>query len=181
MTRWTILLSLAAAPAVAQSLDARIAHADGRVQFTFPSRGEVCGDGRTYLSGLMGNDHHVTYGDGITMGHRDAVTACVRGPARVVATVIGGEVTRLRTYVGPVPPPEPATADLGMVTAPEARTFLLQLVQRGADRAASDAVVPLIAVEGALPWPELLRVARDAERPRGIRHSVAPYPGRRDA
>jgi len=157
--------------AVAQSVGARVAVADGTVQVIFPSRPNVCGDGRTYIRNAFGNDSYV--GSDVVGGQRDdwRTRPCARGPVRAVATVIDHEVTRIRSYVGPVPSarPDVRTIEAG---AAEAAAWLGELVSHGSQRPASDAMLPLILADAPPPWPLLLQVARDTERPRAVRGSA---------
>src|ERR1041384_6861149 len=122
-----IVLSLALAAshaAVAQSLAARLARADGRVQVVFPSRPGVCGDGQHYISGIGGRVDRQITASGMNISERTGWPPCLPGPGRVVATVMSGEVTHIRTFAGPVPALERETTDLGTATAAEARAYL---------------------------------------------------------
>src|SRR3954469_20137186 len=87
--RFTAAAALIAAvgpAAFAQSLESRVASApDGRVQFSFPSRPGVCGNGRSYIqtspNNFTGNiSSNGTYytNDGMR------VDPCIAGPVRVV-------------------------------------------------------------------------------------------------
>jgi len=168
-------LLLACAPAMrAQSLGKRVTASDGLVQVVFPSRPTVCGDGRSFIANVLGRSNYYS-GNG-SYSSRDGWSdrPCVNGPARVVATVIGHDVTRLSTYVGPVPA---AQADMRTVTtaAAEASTWLGDLVARAGGRVASDAMLPLVLADAAAPWPLLLRVARDDNRPRDVRRSALTW------
>ena len=93
------------------------------------------------------------------------------GPARVDATVINGEVTRLRAFVGPVPS---AQSDIRTIsaTATDAAVWLSDLLVRAPSRVASQAVLPLMIADAPEPWPLLLRVARDGSRPREVARSA---------
>src|ERR1043166_88441 len=108
-------MMIAAGSLEAQSLAARITQNDGTVQVVYPSRPDVCGDGVGMLN--FGNTHYNGYD-----GWRGR---CIAGPARVVVTVMSGEVTRLRTYDGPVPHSDMRTID---VSANEAAAWLKQLI-----------------------------------------------------
>jgi HEAT repeat protein len=97
------------------------------------------------------------------------------GPARVVATVLGGEVTRLRTYVGPVRTSDVRTLD---VSAADARAWLTQLVsspEHTSARAAQDAMLPLVLADAGDPSAILLSVARDDKRPTNVRRTALTY------
>src|SRR6267143_6344787 len=94
-----VLVAIAASssPVLGQSLANRIASAGDRsVQFNYPARPGVCGDGRTYISTGSGN----FYGSFST----NATDQCVAGPARVVADLADRNVIALRTFVGAVTP-----------------------------------------------------------------------------
>jgi hypothetical protein len=110
-------------------------------------------------------------GDGWSRG------VCVHGPARVVATVFGGEVTRLHVYVGPVPP---ASNDVETVnaSAADAAAWLSSLVTSDNARLAASAIMPLVLVDAPDPWPLLLRVARDNSRGMNVRRDALMWLGK---
>src|SRR5688500_8385314 len=147
------LLAVAAADLAAQgTLAARVAAApEGRVQFTFPARAGVCGDGRSYVSTAPGEFHgsFVNLGDG-----SDAMRACAPGPVRVVVERAGGTVVGLDAVVGP-PQPAAGAADLGTVSAAEASAWLLDLARRGEGAPARAALLPAVLAEGTDPAPAL--------------------------
>ena len=88
-----IAVGASTSPGGAQSLANRVASASGSsVQFSYPARPGVCGDGRTYISTGSGN----FYGSYSTNGSDQ----CVAGPVRVVADIADRNVIALRTYVG---------------------------------------------------------------------------------
>jgi hypothetical protein len=165
-------LSMLSGAVRAQTLSARIAAVDGNAQVLFPSRPEACGDGRSFTGNLLRRGRMIVDGSIVIDGRTLRDQPCLRGPVRVVATVIGGEITRLRTYIGPVPPTDPRVVDLGAVTAREAIAWLLDLAQRAPARVASSAMSPLIAAEGSEPWPQLLAIARSETRPREARREA---------
>ena len=87
------------APVGAQTIAQRVSSADGRVQVIYPSRQTACGDGRGYIGHVFEDGYYFGTDDNTMYQRGDgelARAACVHGPARVVATVFGGEVTRLR-------------------------------------------------------------------------------------
>ena len=159
------------APLAAQSLSSRVVASDGIVQVIYPSRPSVCGDGQSFIGNLFGNNQF-TSGDGTRWG-RDgwSTRQCVRGPARVVATVVSGEVTRVRAYVGRVPA---SVSDVRTISVPaaEASAWLGDVIARGSARAASDMLLPFILADGPEPWALLLKVARDENRPRDLKRNV---------
>src|SRR5436190_3831725 len=159
------------APLAAQSLASRVAGSDGIVQIIYPSRPTVCGDGQSFIGNLFGNSHF--YSGDVTRSGRDgwSTRQCVRGRARVMATVVSGEVTRVRAYVGPVPA---SASDVRTISVPaaEASAWLGEVIARGSARAASDMLLPLILADGPEPWALLLKVARDENRPRDLKRNV---------
>lgn len=169
------ILSSAPVAAQTQTLSQRVRAANGTVEVIFPSRATACGDGATFIGNVLGTRSHYT--DGATHADPDDWwPACVRGPVRVVATIIDGDVTRIRSFVGPVPATDTARQTV-TVTAADAASWLADLVTRGSARAASDAMLPLIVADVAEPWPLLLRVARDESRPRAVRQSAITWLG----
>ena len=158
------------APLNAQSLADRVTASDGTVQVIYPSRPSACGDGRSFIGNLFGNNHFYS-NDEWSSRNGWSTRQCIHGPARIVATVVSGEVTRVRAYVGPVPP---TSADVRTIeaTAADAAAWMGDVVARGAPRLASDMLLPLILAAGPEPWPLLVKVARDENRPRDLKRSV---------
>src|ERR1043166_1142946 len=142
-----------------QSLSQRVVAQDGNVQVIYPSRPSACGDGESFLGNVFGQSTYYS-GNNTFSGHGSwSNRPCVHGPARAVASVIGGEVTRIRAYVGPVPMSNLRTIE---TTAADASAWLSDIVTRGVSRTAIDAMLPLILVDAPDPWPPLLRVPPDA-------------------
>ncbi|HKW48687.1 MAG TPA: HEAT repeat domain-containing protein, partial [Gemmatimonadaceae bacterium] len=98
---------------------------------------------------------------------------CTPGPVRVVASVSGGDILRLRTYAGPRRAGDSPPRDLGIVPVSEATDFLARLIEQAHGRAANDAVLPFVLADSITPWPTLLRFARDEQLSRGLRSNVA--------
>jgi hypothetical protein len=175
--RFPLGLSLLLAPALslsAQSVSERVTSSDGLVQVIYPSRPTACGDGQSTISNVLGRSNYYS-GNSEFSGHgRWSDRPCVHGPARAVATVVGREVTRLRVYVGPVPTASAETRSMTL-TASEAATWLGDLASRGTGRVASDAMLPLILADIPDPWPLLLRIARDDNRPREVRRNALTW------
>lgn len=159
-----LALLCAASAASAQSLAQRVAGTDGSVQVIYPSRPSACGDGRNYINNIFG---------GSSSANR-SWDACVHGPARALVTVISGEVTRVRAFVGPVPSSDIRTI---AVSAQEASTWLSSLISNTSSRVASEAMTALVLADGTDPWPQLLRVARDDSRTLAIRRSALTWLG----
>jgi hypothetical protein len=175
--RFPLGLSLLLAPALslgAQSVSERVTSSDGLVQVIYPSRPTACGDGHSIISNVLGRSNYYS-GSNEFSGHGSwSDRPCVHGPARAVATVVGREVTRLRVYVGPLPTASPDTRTITL-TASEAATWLGDLASRGTGRVASDAMLPLILADVPDPWPLLLRIAREDNRPRDVRRNALTW------
>jgi len=172
------LAAASAGPAGAQTIAQKLSTADRPVQVIFPSRQTACGDGRSYIGHVFEDGYYFGTDDN-TMYQRGgnwSRGACVHGPARVVATVFGGEVTRLRVYVGPVPPPS-ADVETVNANASDAAAWLTSLVTGDNARVAASAILPLILVDAPDPWPLLLRVARDNGRSMSVRRDALMWLG----
>src|SRR3954468_23993687 len=120
------LIGVFPAQALAQSLAEQLRVANGTVQVLYPTRPNVCGDGQGSISNAMGRSMLSSYESGWN-GRR---SQCEHGPARLVLTVLGGEVTRARIFVGPVPP---AANDVRTInaTANDAERWLAEMVEGG--------------------------------------------------
>jgi len=170
---WSALLcSTVATTLAAQTVTQRVTSSDGTVQVIYDSRPTACGDGETFIGNVFG---HSTYysGNSTFSGHGSWSTRpCIHGPARVVATVISGEVTRLRPFVGPPPASDMRTLN---VSPAEAVTWLDGLIEHGSSKIASEAMLPLMLADAADPWPFLLRIARADDRPTSIRRAALTW------
>lgn len=169
-------LALLASPLAlaAQSLGDRVTAADGVVQVVFPSRPAACGDGHSVIANVLGRSNYSSGDEQYWARGTWSDRPCVHGPARVVATVVGRQVTRLRAYVGPVPPASPETRTI-TASAGDAAAWLGDVAEHGTGRVSSDAMLPLVIAEGSEPWPMLLRIARDDNRPRDVRRSALTW------
>lgn len=169
-----LLASLCAASSLgAQSLANNVVASDGLVEVIYPSRPTACGDGLTFIGNILSRNRMYVDDGGYSGRHRWE-QPCVRGPARALATVIGGEVTRVRAYVGPVPAPRSDVRRIS-ATAPEAEAWLGDLVERAPSRVASQAVLPFVLGDGVEQWPRLIKVARSGSRPREVTRSALQW------
>lgn len=164
LTRFVLIL-LVARSANAQSLAKRIVSSDGIVDVVYPSRPDACGDGQSYIKGVFGSHSTYQYDSRVGRG------ACVHGPAHVAVTVIDGEITRLRAFVGPR---DPGQASRTIRTTPSEAAEWLEHMVTESERSslASQAVLPLMLVDSVLPWQSLLNVARSGDRPADLRSNV---------
>jgi hypothetical protein len=174
MHRLAFATLLLVGPALgAQSLSQRVAAQDGAVQVIYPSRSEACGDGQTFVGNVFGQSTYYS-GNSNFSGRGDWTSGhpCVHGPARAMVTVMSGEVTRIRAYVGPIPTSNIKTIQ---ATAAEASAWLSDIVARSGGKAAAEAMLPLVLVDTADPWPLFLRMARDENRPLTVRRSAMTW------
>jgi HEAT repeat protein len=159
----------------AQSLANRVASASGSsVQFSYPARPGVCGDGRTYISTGFGN----FYGSYSTNGSDE----CVAGPVRVVADIADRNVIALRTYVGGANPvPDAGATNLGTVTAADATDYLLGVASHADGRVGRDAIFAAVLADGGDLSARLLDIGRDQNRPLETRRAALSGLSRSDA
>ena len=163
-------LSLGSA-ASAQTLARRVSSApDGRVQFSYPGREGVCGNGRSYIQ-TGPNSYSGTWSDDTRR-----MDPCVAGPVRVVLDRADRTVISIKTYVGP-PSVDPGTTDLGTVRPGDAVDYLLSLARDGEGRVGREAIMPAMLADGVDASDELLAIGRDASRPRETRRSALSWLG----
>ena len=162
-----IAIGAPAPHAFGQSLAGRIASASDRsVQFSYPARPGVCGDGRTYISTGSGN----FFGSFATNGSDQ----CVAGPVRVVADLADRNVVALRTYVGvPVTASlEAGVTNLGTVTSADAADYLLGVAAKADGRVGRHAIFAALLGENVEITSRLLDIGRDQNRPLETRRAA---------
>lgn len=161
----------------AQSLDSRIRSTSApRVQFEFPGRADVCGDGQTFLSVGNGSSYYgrVNVVNGVTS------QPCASGPVRVVIDRADGVVTGIETVAGPLHAAD-GTVDLGTVTGREAADYLMSIATRTDGRASREAILPAAIAEGVDISPALTSLALDQNRPVDTRRSALSWLARDDS
>jgi hypothetical protein len=162
---------------LAQTLSERIARSDGTVQVIYPSKSSVCGDGRGLIGRLFGQSIYYS-GDNTVQGRGNwSNRLCEPGPARAVVSVISGEITRIRAYVGPRPEETRGVTTID-ASAADASAWLADIVARSDSRVATDAMLPLLLSNAPEPWALFLRVARDSSRSRAVRRAALDWLGR---
>lgn len=158
---------LIAAPAESQSLSRRIADApDGKVRLEFAARPDLCGNGN-YVS--HGRNNRTSW-DSDYSEDVEYTDECMRSPVRLVISKQGGAISKIRTYVGGRwrPAVGPVT-NLGPVSTREATDYLMSLASTGSFGPAKDAIFPMTLADSVVIWPGLMKLARDASRPREVR------------
>jgi HEAT repeat protein len=157
--------------AAGQNLERRISGAgNGLLQFNYPAREGVCGNGKTFVN-IGGNSWYGTINDATRR------EVCETGPVRVVMNQASGQIVSIETFVGPVQT-ETGVNDLGAVSASEAADYLLGLAARGEGKPSRDAIFPASLAAGVQPADRLLSIANDRARPRETRRQAIAYAGR---
>lgn len=168
-----VLAALAgvAAVAPAQSIASRVARvSNGTVRMTFAARPGICGSGNSIMH--SNGRGRTTWGDNSWNRSRDVEweSDCSVGPARVVLDRRNGELTDLRFYVGGRWRPASAdVVDLGTVSAHDAADYLVSIAQSERGSMGEKAIFPATIADSADIWPALIKVARNADLPRGTR------------
>ena len=165
----TVMVAAAgpSATASAQSLARRIADApDGKVRLEFAARPDLCGNGN-YVS--HGNNNRTQW-DSDYSEDVEYTEECMRSPVRLVIYKQGGELAKIRTYVGGRwRAPVGTVTNLGQVSARDATDYLLSLASAGSYHPARDAIFPLTLADSVVVGPGLMKLARDVSRPKEIR------------
>lgn len=168
-----LALALAGAPLGAQGIAQRIATApNGEVRLSYASRSGVCGDGRDVVA--RGRVLYV-HGSMESYGRWSGVE-CVPGPVRVTLAVRDRAVTDLRVRVGTAAATAAGT-DLGVVAAAAAADYFLELAARADAPVAKEAVLAAAIADSADVATRLIRIARDAARPKSVRHRAVQWAG----
>ncbi|HUF28456.1 MAG TPA: HEAT repeat domain-containing protein [Gemmatimonadaceae bacterium] len=161
-------------PAGAQSLAQRVdAVRDGAIQFSYPVRDGVCGNGRSYISTSPGS-----FTGNVQVVGGAPTERCEPGPARVIISRAGGVTTSIDAVVGPAAAAPSGVTDLGTVTGAQAHEYLLTQAARLDGKPGRDAILPAMIAEGAGASAPLVALARDRSRPLETRRSAITWIGR---
>jgi len=172
------LLLMATGALAAQSLERRVANApDGVVRFSYAARPGVYGNGRNVISWNCRNGNCSNQVDNYRdVDHDDWSTPCDSGPVRIALTKRGSTITELRAYVGGQWRSTNAT-DLGIVGTRDAANYLLSLARADNSPAAKKAIFPAMLADSVTLWPDLLRIAKDANVSRKVRSGAVFWLG----
>jgi HEAT repeat protein len=159
----------------AQSIADRVAAAgDAEVRMTYATRVGVCGDGRNAVG--FGRSLDV-YPSMETYGSWSGVD-CEPGAARVSLTMRDRTVAAIRTRVGGTwSPAGGRVVDLGVVRAADAAAYFLGVAERVEGKQSRHALLASVIADSADVVPGLLRLARNAERPREVRRRAVMWVG----
>ena len=150
-----------------QSLARRIADApNGKVRLEFAAKPDLCGTG-SYVS--HGRHNRMSW-DSDYSEDVEYTEDCVTGPVRLVITKSGGQITKIRTYVGGRWRPTVGTVtSIGPVSTREAVDYLMSVANSSSTKVGSEAIFPMTLADSVEIWQRLLRLARDDSRPNAIR------------
>ena len=150
----------------AQSIAQRVASVrDGKVGFTFAAKPDVCGWGNSISRG--GNQRY-NWSDSQS-ADVEYDSECSHTPVRVVLEVRGGDITKLRTYVGGRWRPGSNINDLGTYSTKAATDYLLGLASTQDGVVGRDAIMPATLADSVAIWPALTRIARNDSRSNATR------------
>ncbi len=150
-----------------QTLARRIADApNGKVRLEFAARPDLCGTG-SYVS--HGSHNRMSW-DNDYSEDVEYTEDCVTGPVRLVITKSGGQVVKIRPYVGGRWRPTVGTVtSIGPVSTREAVDYLMSVANSSSTKVGSEAIFPMTLADSVEIWKSLLRLARDDSRPHSIR------------
>ena len=151
----------------AQSLSRRIAAApDGKVRLEFATKPELCGNGN-YIT--RGNHNRMSW-DSDYSEDVEYSDECAISPVRLVLQKSGGQIVKIRAYVGGRwRAPIGTVTSLGPVSTREATDYLMSVASSASSQAAGEAIFPMTIADSVEIWPGLLRLARDDSRPNNVR------------
>lgn len=154
----------------AQSIASRVASVrDGKVRMSFASRDDICGwgdgistrssrDSRTRGNWSPRDSEDVSYDD-----------ECSAGPARVVLTLRGGKVDKVRAYVGGRWRPSSDARDLGMVPVREAVDYLASVANADNGRSSEHAIFPMTLADSVDIAPRLAAIGENESKSEDVR------------
>jgi hypothetical protein len=159
----------------AQSLARRVSDApDGKVRFEFAVRPDLCGTG-SYVSR---GEHNRMSWDSDYSEDVEYTDDCLRGPVRIVITKSGGQISKIRTYVGGRwRPTNERTTMVGTVSTREATDYLMSIANAATSKVGNEAIFPTTLADSVEVWPALLRLARDDNRPSSLRGNAVFWLG----
>ena len=143
----------------AQSVAERVARApDGVVRMSYTARPGVCGNGTSIN----------------TSADRDLQweSDCENGPVRIVFDKLGKTISHLKVRVGGSWRADaPPATDLGMVKAPDAARYMLE-VARSDTKSGNEAILAAQLADSITVWPDLIAMAKDRNLSRKTRQAA---------
>ena len=168
VTALVVLLMGTVGSAQSSNLVARLnAIRDGDIAFTFATQPGVCGRGESISL------RNSFFGSVSDMRGRDWERDCTPGPARVTIQRAGGVTTAVRIVVAPRRTGAVPAQDWGEVSTAAAARVLMHVAETSSGRPAQRAMLAAVLADSSpVIWPDLLRIARNAERPRSTRQEA---------
>ena len=168
-----ILMASLAPGADAQSIAQRVASVrDGKVRMTFAARPDLCGWGNGISTSSdfdRGNNRSWSSDRNDDVAFDDE---CSRGPGRLVVTKRGGEISRIRAYIGGRWKADLSARDLGQVSTRELTDYLFGVASSGAGRAAHEAIFPATIADSVNVIQPLYDLARNESRNKDVREQA---------
>ncbi|MBC8422833.1 HEAT repeat domain-containing protein [bacterium] len=136
---------------------------DGTYRLQYPVREGVYGDGSSRIITISGDgDRSEWWDDDLSNGPARVEVRLRDGKVRDVDTTIGGEWSTTRS----------GETDLGEVDPQIAASWLLDIAATARESVAEDALFGAVIARDAVVWPELLNIAKDRDRPDGVRQDA---------
>jgi hypothetical protein len=171
-----VMASLVPRPGEAQIARRVAAVRDGKVRMSFASRPDVCGWGDGINTGGTGSFNNTRSSSRQT---EDVVyeRGCAEGPARVVFTMRGGDIAKVKTYVGGQwKPLGSGDLDVGTVPAREAADYLFSLADRGVE----GTVFPATLADSVDVIRRLYDLGRDESKDKEVRDQAVFWLSQQD-
>jgi hypothetical protein len=167
----------------AQAIAQRVqAVRDGKVRMTYASRPNLCGwgygishTGDNYWNRGRSSSNASDRSDDVSFDDD-----CVRGPVRLVITKRGGDIERIRAYIGGRWRDTPNTTDLGQVSARAAVDYLFDVANSGVGRGAHDAVFPTTLADSVNVTQRLYDLARTDSHEKDTREQAVFWLGQQE-
>ena len=141
---------------------------DGTVRLSFRARAGVCGNGQS---------NSMSWNSGRGRGRNEWENECEPGPVRVAIDLVGGEPVDIRFYVGGRWRSPGNSTDIGAVGAADAANYFAWLAEKSDGRAGREAIPVAVLADSANVWPQLLRIAKNDQRPRDVRKNAVFWLG----
>jgi len=150
----------AAGTAGAQSIADRVASAgQGEVRMTYATRPSVCGDGAS----MVGVGDSFTMSSSMESYGLWTRTDCAPGKARVSLEIGASGVVAVHTHVGGRWPAATGhVVDLGVVPAPAAASYFLDLAEKLDGQSVRNVLLPAVIADSTDVSPRLLAIAQRA-------------------
>jgi hypothetical protein len=151
--------------AEAQSIASRVAQVrDGKVRMSFASRDDICGWGDGISTNYSGRTNNRSNWGNNRSDDVDYDDRCMAGPARVVLTLRGGKVEKVRSYVGGRWRTPSDATDIGTVPAREAVDYLLGVANRDEGKGSGEAIFATTLADSVDIAPRLASLAENESR-----------------